>query len=63
MATDKKSQPVYWDDGLDETAKDMADLRGLSVSKYLNYLVKQDAEKINNRNEREARRQAQEQAK
>ena len=63
MPTQMKSQPVYWDDGVDETAKEQAAKRGLSVSKYINYLVKQDAEKINARNEREARKKAQEQAK
>jgi len=59
MATDKKSQPVYWDDGTDEMAKDMADLRGLSVSKYINYLVKQDAERINKRKAQAERTQEQ----
>ena len=63
MATQNKPQQIYWRPSVEPLVKQQAEAAGMKVSAYVNQLVIDEQIRINNRNEREARKQAQEQAK
>ena len=64
MATTNKAQQIYWRHTVLPLVKAQADEAQMSISAWVNQLVVDEQIRINNRNEREARKQlAQEQSK